>query len=163
MPYNTPINWVPTTPIGAADLNAQLRDNIRYLHNERPMNAIIRNNAGDYTTTSATMVDIDATNLSITLTVTSGRVAVWFVAGFWASANPTLIYWDIFMDSVALGAQIKKAYVGGATHISLMTIKSGISVGSHTFRPRWSIDGGINTGKIFSDANSKVLFAALEV
>lgn len=52
MPYNTPITWVAGDVLTAAQLNAQVRDNIAYLANppaamRRSSTAQLMNNAGD--------------------------------------------------------------------------------------------------------------------
>src|SRR5258707_3675416 len=78
----------PTTPqvyfytgqlIAAADMNTYIRDNMNYLY-ARPKTVIKRDNNADFTTTSATFVDIDGTNLAITMTISGSAVLLNFQA-----------------------------------------------------------------------------------
>jgi hypothetical protein len=166
MAWTTPQTWVAATVVSAAQLNEQLRDNLNYLLS-RPHQRIIRTAAADYTTTSTTFVDIDSTNLSITLAVSGSAVMVGFsgMAQFVnVGSHPVF---DFTVDGVRytttssglVGYEgTSGAFVGTVTYTALVV---GLTVGTHVFRPVWR---NATTGTVTLRAvNNPVCFWAIEV
>jgi len=75
MAWTAPKTWTVDGVLTAADMNTYVRDNLHYLLSPNK-GVIIRNNNGDYSTTSTSWVDVDATNLSLTITTHGGPVLV---------------------------------------------------------------------------------------
>src|SRR5258706_5274648 len=101
MPWSTPPTFTSGQVITATDLNTYLRDNPNYLLS-RPKNAVKRDNNANYTTTSASFVDIDGTNLSITLSVSGSAVLLAFSGTVNASSTHTAF--DFTVNAVRVGS-----------------------------------------------------------
>lgn len=74
MAWTTPKTWATSELVTAAMMNTHLRDNLGYLLAGRPAAVAMSRTA--YTTTSTSMVDVDATNLKIVLTPSGSRALV---------------------------------------------------------------------------------------
>jgi len=168
MPWTTPATWTAGQVIGATDLNTQVRDNGNYLL-VRPLKEIKRNNGADYTTTISSFADIDGTNLSATLTVASGRVRLKLMISTYAdSAAGRIGAFDFTMDGTRQGSAftrgLAQSYID--TNSRIITIEcviTGVSNGSHTFKPQWASVGAAGTLHIYSDStNGPVTFIAEE-
>lgn len=155
MGYTTPTTWLADQVVGASDLNAQLRDNMAYVHAGKPASVIARNNAGAYSTSSGTFADVDSTNLAITLSLTTGRVALFLTGSFYADAAARLLSLDCTIDGTRWMAahtdgMAKETLDTNARIITLAMMKPGLSVGSHTFKLQWKVGSG--TAYLFSAA-----------
>lgn len=163
MAWTTPLTWSAGSVVSAANLNEQVRDNHNYLIS-RPHQRIIRA-VSDYSTTSTTFVNIDATNLSIDLTTSGTAVLVGFNGVIRQTES---VYLDLNVDGTR--------YANTTNGIGIATISStandqlsgfvvlvtGLSVGSHQFRPMWRVASG--TGVLRSaSSSSPVCFWAVEV
>jgi hypothetical protein len=142
MAWTTPITWTTNQLVAASDMNAQIRDNENYLFSGRPGSTIKYDAGASYTTTSTSFVDIDATNISITLTISSGRALVMFMSV--SDAQVQNGAFDISVDGTRIGSAgtngISASFMTNAVDTSTTTIGvvvTGLSVGSHTFRPQW--------------------------
>lgn len=153
MGWTAPTTWVADQVVGASDLNAQLRDNMGYVHAGKPAGVIVRNNAGVYSTSSGSFANIDGTNLKTTISTTTGRVALFFVGSFYADATARLLSLDCTID----GARWMASYTNGmgketldtnSRIITLAMMKTGLSVGSHEFIIQWKVESG--TAYLFS-------------
>ena len=79
MAWTTPKTW-SSEPLTSTDLNTYVRDNQNYLKGRVDADAAqYERTSGDYTTSSSTLVDVDATNMSLTITTTGGDVLVTLV------------------------------------------------------------------------------------
>lgn len=143
------------TPISAGDVpsasqyNTDVTDNIIYLHSGKPASLIARNNTTDYSTSSATFTDVDATNLTITLTISTGRVLVCFAGTCYNSGGNTPdLSLDVDIDGVRMGAGtdglVTEKLIGNQEKqaMAFTLLKTGLSVGSHTFRLQWKATAG---------------------
>lgn len=114
---------------------------------------IIRNNYDslviegdtDFTTTSTSFVDIDADDLSITITTVGGDVIV--VMNFLVIATPTTPseegYFDLDVDGGRIGGDDGLSIIKGInSQVSFLLHISGLSAGSHTFKPQWKVSSG---------------------
>ncbi len=171
MAWTNPKTWMAGEVVGANDLNEQLRDNMSYLHS-RPHQRIVRTATADYTTTSTTFVDIDSTNLSITLTVSSGTVMVGFSAvtlvNTWTSFVMPAFNFTIdgvpfttaprgviCYDQSPLAASFDRP-------VSYTVLVTDLTVGTHTFRPQWRNIATSGTITLYA-VSSPVIFWAMEV
>lgn len=142
--------------------------NLQYLLN--PNNSVIlRDNRADYTTTSTTFVDIDSTNLSITLTTNGGPVLLFFGINYLAYGGvmPCL---DIAVDGTRIGNAFTYGLVKGqispvnsdVSNITYATLKTGLSAASHTFKLQWRAYSS-GTSTIKNNGDYPVLFGAIEL
>lgn len=168
MGWTTPRTWVDGELENAAIFNPHVRDNLGYLLN-RPNQKILRNNAADYTTSSASFVDVDATNLLLTL-VMSGGAALITVAGMVANVtNSASIRFDIAVDGVRYSgatngiASVVTASAGTTVDapISFAILVTGLSAASHAFKLQWLTSSG--TATLRSTAAQFVNFTGQEV
>ncbi len=137
MAWTTPATWTPGQVITATDLNTHLRDNLNFLLS-RPNSVIKRDNNANYTTTSNSFVDVDGTNLKITLTITGSVVLL----GFTVMATSNVIF-DILIDSTRYasgGIDGLMATVDASSNrapVSATLLITGLSAGGHTFKLQW--------------------------
>lgn len=125
---------------------------------------IVRTSTGNYTTGSGVFVNVDATNLSITLSVSSGIVLVGFLGIVYLVAG-VQTYFDITVDGVRY-ANTPHGLAGttitsgnGTIPVSFVVPVVGLSVGTHVFRPVWC---SVYTS-VLSAVNHPVVFWAMEI
>lgn len=166
MAWTPPLTWVNGNVPSDTDLNEQIRDNSFFNFNGKAANAIVRDNNGRYTTTSTSFVPVDSTNLSITLTLTTGRILMIFNA---CSNNVSGVG---SMDFLIDGARYMAAGADGfginnvnGSNVCLTAMKLGLSAGSHTFQPCWRAYGTTYTleaGNGVAQQDSLIQFAVME-
>jgi len=150
MAWTTPPTFASGQVVTAADLNSYLRDNTNYLFSGRPSASVLRVTTSDYSTNSSSFVDIDSTNLVLTLTVSSGRVLLMMNAT-WGMTGGAAAYLDWIVDSTTrLGGTYGLMAGGVQSNVCLVGLATGLSVGSHSFKPQYRSSGSLiyayNTG-----------------
>ena len=149
MTWTTPRTWVTGEVLTATDLNTHLRDNLDALkapptaHNEL-------DESSNYTTTSVTFVDIDATNLSLTIETTGGDVLVGFVGSVMHSTSGAVVLLDLDVDGSRLADDdgflgVRPTNSSTSGNVSFVYLVTGLSAGSHTFKLQWRVTGGTAT------------------
>jgi hypothetical protein len=163
MAYITPPAWTPSMPASQDRLNI-LSNDIAFLF-QKALSVTKRNNAGDYSTSSASFVDIDGTNLAATILCTTGRVRVTLIGTFYADAASRQMSVDFTMD----GTRFNASFTNGLASETMDTnsrvctftdIKTGISAGSHTFKVQWLTGSG--TAKLRSNTTQEVVTFIIE-
>ncbi|MBN1679581.1 MAG: hypothetical protein JW966_04765 [Anaerolineae bacterium] len=158
MAWTSPKTWEAGELVTATLFNTHLRDNLNALKSP-PSQQILRDNSGNYTTTSTSFVAIDSTNLKCTITTNGGDVLVWFVGSFSASVAGYDVGLDIRIDGTTrLGSDFTW---GLAEDYELSTnarpitlgpvIVSGLDAGEHSFEIMWRTASG-QTAQLRSDA-----------
>ena len=164
MGWTTPVTWAAGTVVSASDMNAQLRDNMDYVHSRKPVSINLLNDGADYTTTSTSFVDVDATDLSKSITTTTGRVLI-LVACVISSSVSAETSLDVAMDGTLIGSANTLGIVTHNTNtrslMSFATVKTGVSNGSHTFKLQWRTSTGTATMRSTTSTNP-VSFHILE-
>lgn len=161
MAWTTPATFIANQIVGASDLNTQLRDNLNYLFASRPTGITNYQNGSNYTTTSTSFVDVDATNVKLTLTLSGSRLFIVsrFVANYTNVANNGI---NFAFYSVGLNAngsttnwQGNSAASNIEGQVNMVDIFTGLAAGSQTIRLRWAVSNGAGTGSIifFSGTN----------
>lgn len=167
MAWTTPSTFVAGDVLEAADLNEQVRDNMTYVHSGKPATAINHNNTTAYTP-GTSFGDVDATNLSITLSLTTGRVEIKAHCAFLAATSDgTTMYLDVTVDGtrqggtdgIAMDSTTDPAKKG----VGFSLIVTGLSVGSHTFKLQAKQAYVATAGTIVSSAASFVHFSVHEL
>ncbi len=139
--WTTPKTWNIGELVTAADLNAQLRDNLSALKNP-PSAHYTLNETANYQTTSTVFVDVDSTKLKFTLNTNGGDVMVHFHGVLNGPYGSTLGYLDVAVDGVRVGGAdgiIGKVIFGGETFAFTVLVR-GLSAGEHTFALQWKVN-----------------------
>lgn len=161
MAWTTPKTWA-AEPLTSSDLNTYLRDNQEALKYPPSANHEF-SEASNYTTTSTTFVDVDATSgkFSHTITTNGGDVMVGFMGSFLHSSSGVLtaIFLDINVDGSAVGSttgflvstinasNVKKP-------MSFVYLITDLSAGSHTFKLQWKT--GAATATLIAGASGYI-------
>lgn len=147
MAWTSPKTYIVGDPLTAAEMNTYQRDNMNALKTP-PEEAKQVNEGADYTTASATFVDVDATDLSLSVTTTGGDLMIGFYGSFLGSAL-MLAYLNVVIDEavVALedGMVVQTIDVASAQVVSFVHIETGVSPGAHTIKLQWKASGGTAT------------------
>jgi hypothetical protein len=143
MAWTNPITWATNRLVTALDLNEQLRDNLSWLYS-RPKAQYV-NNGASYSTTSTTMVNVDGTNLSLTLACTGGSVLVNVTATVMVTGTAWTDRVNIGVTRdgslLALRAQATR-YGNDNNRINVsFSFYATADAGNRTFNLQWSIYG----------------------
>jgi len=97
-----------------------------------------------YSSTSTSFVDIDGTNLIITKTTSSANIMVFCMGDF---SCTSIFYMNLIMDSTTYATNAHATYgllqgYAGAITSPMIGYFTGVSAGSHTFKPRWLTTNG---------------------
>lgn len=126
--WTPPHTWVTGEIPGAGTFNTEMRDNALFLLQGMQYVDKLYRNSADYTITSTSFGDVDATNLKVGVTsaFVSGRL--WVTAEFWAAVTytdgnatpPYAAYFDIMLDNTT--------YLSGGSSFGVRT--SQLSTGN---------------------------------
>jgi len=149
-----------------ADMDA-IRGNIEYLLT--PNSEVIkRDNSGNYTTSSTSWVDVDATNLKITLTTNGGHVLVTFTAAVLNDTTIQDVYLDLDVDATRFstadnGLAVAVDSVALEQTLAFAVLVEGLAAGSHDFKIVWKVQA--NNGSMLSNETASLMpmFCAVEV
>lgn len=148
MTWENPKTWVTGELVTAAMLNTHLRDNLNALKSP-PSDDYVCNESTNYTTTSSSFVNVDATNLALTINTNGGDVMVGFHGVVINNTTNAIIYLDVEVDGSrhagddgALEIQFATFTILPASFVRLIT---GLAEGSHTFKLQWKVSAGTGT------------------
>lgn len=173
MPANwtEPVDWEVDQLVTNEDLNEQVRDNLLYLHTPNA-GQVIRSNGGNYQlVNSTTFVDIDSTNLTITLTTTGGYVYMKLSATVILGASEQANF-DFSIDGNRVGAAyteglraVSTGAVGAAVEMGVEVdfIKLDLDAGTYVIRPQWSTGSGDTVDLVSNTTECPIIFTALEL
>jgi hypothetical protein len=133
----------------ASLLNTHLRDQLDFLKAPPTGNKTL-NEAANYTTNSTSFVDIDSTNLSLTINTAGGDVLIIFTGTFSHNTAGGRVFLDVSVDGTDMFGDDGLVTHGCETAnrqyaVTLVAWKLSLSAGSHTFRLRWRTNTGILT------------------
>jgi len=147
MTYTAPKTWSTGEALTAADLNANVRDNVTALKSP-PTDTYILDGGTNYSTTSATFVDVDATNLELEITTTGGDILVWLNASVQIGAASAAVYLEILVNTVPQGGQSGIAGVLAAAspntvhHFGMTRLLTGLPAATYTIKLQWRVSAG---------------------
>ena len=124
----------------ASDMNA-IGENLAALKN--PAAVMYETTEEIDTTLGREFVDIDSTNLNLTLTTTGGDVMVHFngsVRRHDSTHNCTEVYFDLMVDGKRMGDTNGILQAGPAVcgeNVSIVRLIQNLSAGTHTFKLQW--------------------------
>jgi len=153
MAWTQPKTWA-SEPLTSSDLNTHLRDNLEALK-DPPSATYILNESSNYTTTSGSFVDVDATNLALTIETNGGAVLVAFFAMVNNSSAGQVIYLDVDVDGNRWAGNdgiVGHVFNGTGSVMGFLILVEGLAAASHTFTLQWAVSGG--TGKIYAGAGT---------
>ena len=110
-------------------------------------NSRILYTGGDFSTTSASFVDIDATNAAITITTGANPVLIGFGGRLTHATTADPSYIDIDIDGTRQGGtngliEPHPSAIGIRMHLGYVYQTVALSAGSHTFKMQWFTAGG---------------------
>jgi len=177
MSWTTPKTWTAGNTLTAAELNEQVRDNLTFL-NAKPSDIYVLNEASDYSTTSSTFVDVDGTNLSLSITTGGGDLLVWFSGTVAADAGvPAYIYLDVDVNGSRIGGDDGVVMVASNTggvisqyqgdkwkNIVLLRLLSGLGAGTHTLSLQWKVLGTSGaTARLYAGAGTAIAYGSVDI
>lgn len=147
--WSTPKTWNTGDPLTAADLNTHLRDNLEYLK-DKPSGAYLANELADFSTTSTSFANIDATKFGFNLTTKGEDVMIGFFGSLSQNNASHAIYLDVLVDSNRLGGDdgLVVSFHSSTTIrqvVSFVYLLRGLAAGAHTIRLQWKVSGGTAT------------------
>lgn len=153
MAWTTPYNWTNGEIVTETLMDTYVSDNLSYL-NVRPR-AIWIITGANYTTTSETLTDVDASNVKVTITANGGDMLVG-LAGVGTCNNNQILAFNLDMDGSAVlpnsGLQVQVSNAGGG-NVSFCYPVTGIASGAHTFKLQWASPGA-NTGTLYGSGST---------
>lgn len=162
MAWTTPTTRSVSELITPAEWNIDLVDNLLYLYS-RPAASYTGVAGGNYTVTSTSYVALDATNLKLTLTTSSGRVLVGVIMTA-ASSGMLTAGFRVNIDSGSSYGYWSDSHL---VYENLRVISfaplllTGLSAGSHTFQLEVKVN--VNTMTIYRATAQPVRFWVMEV
>ena len=153
MAWTTPKTWADDELVTANVMNTHIRDNLNALKTP-PSDHYELNEASDYTTTSTSWVDVDSTNLALTITTSGGDVVVQFHGNFFIGSAAYMLL-DIDVDGSRIGGDDGIfRYTNGSYYqtVSCTRLITGLSAGEHTFTLQWKVSSG--TGTLYAGAGT---------
>lgn len=142
MAWSTPKTW-GTEVLTSADMNQYIRDNQNFLKDavdplpfeNKPRNVTYSTNVGSW-------ANVDATNLSATLTTTGGNVLLGLQASC-RTAGGNEINLRVAIDgNNAFYIRVQRNEYN--SNASFVGVAYGLTAGSHVFRLQWQTTGGTN-------------------
>lgn len=109
----------------------------------------------NYTITATSFTNVDATDLSLTITTTGGDVLIGWNCLLNNNGASTINSFDVTMDGTRIGGDdgIHGLFVSnGYVPISFTRLKKGVAAGSHTFNLQCKVSGG--TATIYAGAGT---------
>ncbi|MBN1963309.1 MAG: hypothetical protein JW910_01600 [Anaerolineae bacterium] len=167
MTWTTPRTWAVDELVTAANMNTHLRDNLSYLF-ARPLDSV--RDTGTYATTSTSFVDVSASNLIVTLTITSGRALVLASFSSYVPNTAATGAFDVIVDSTTRagdstwGSQVIKQFAAAAPGFptAFVALFTGLSAGSHTFKLQYKTNNATYAVNLCG-ANYPIWFVVMEV
>lgn len=167
MAWTTAKTWATGDELDATTLNTYVRDNQNHLKDRMDNLECVQQLGGNYTTTATSFTDVDATNLSLTITTNGGTVAVGFVGTLENGGSGNRVYLEVDIDSgtAALsGGQLSITRVGindQSLPFGFVAMVEGLSAGAHTFKLQWAVSSGI--GKLYASTSAMLEFWVKEL
>jgi hypothetical protein len=131
-----------------------------------PVGAAYRRSSANYTTTSTTFADVDATNLALTITTLARRVQIGLVGSIQSTVAGDGAALDVLIDaayaSAGATAGVMAVICTSATasrrvNASFIWMSDVLSAGSHTFKLQWRRSLGSGTLSMIGDSTDQVM------
>ena len=163
--YQTLSAFVDDTVVSQLEMN-KLRTNQDYLLDRNIDSYLDIVGTTYYTTTSTSWVDIDATNLSKTITTYGDKVLILAMGTLYSDGGTNYSYLDIQIDGTRQGHPTYGLMSGSLTNIRpiLTYIKEGLTAGAaHTFKLQYKVATGTARYYSVGDLRSHIGFYVVEI
>ena len=159
-PWHGTADWDVGQLVTAADLNAQVRDNVGYLF-ERPLTVITSDRGSDFVTTSTSFVNVHIDDMALTLTLAGTRARVTFQGNFriqTSSPGTGRVYLDIAVDGIRQagddGLVVAQVISDDYVPLGFSWVVTGLIPGTHTFTLQWRATASVGspTATLFAGA-----------
>lgn len=159
--WATAKTWSASEGVTAALMNLEIRDKVNALKSPAYFNCVI-DQASDYTITGVTtFTNVDATNLSATLTTGGGAMLLGFSGSLNVSAgvNTYRAYLDIVIDgSTRLGGDdgllVRGYTIGAVENASFVVMTAALTAGQHTFTLQYKVNNASATAIMYAGAGT---------
>ena len=161
MAWTTPKTW-SSEPLTSTDMNTYIRDNQNYLKDRMDNQAQhSADESSDYSSSSTTWVDVDATEgkFQHTITTHGGNVLVGF-CGYVKNnggAHGRYPYFDIAVDGVQFAGDDGLASTddtGGMLNtVSFVVLVTGLTADEHVFKLQWK-QSNANANDLYAGAGT---------
>lgn len=135
MGWTTPKTWAAGSVISATEMNTHVRDNEKYLHAEFPFQSVCSIGTADWATGGTAWINAGTT---LGMTLYGGRASVFASVQTSAVAGGTVALNLVANGTVyATGAgtiDLYKAQTTGVHDVTVMSVFTGLPVGSNTFQ-----------------------------
>lgn len=157
MAWTEPTTRAVREKITAAIWNADIVDNLNFL--QVPNSTVEYKAAPNATTTSASFVDLDATNLSWSVTTSGGNMSLMFIFRAYSSSGADVGDYDFTIDGTSATGSVGFLVTGNNEAAMIAAYKTGLAAGAHTVRIQARRTGGAGN---FGQSNAyKVTFLAV--
>ena len=171
MTWNTPLTWQVDQLVTEADLNSQVRDNLRFLKD--PPTALVRlDEEQDFASTSDEFVDIDRQKLALNVTTAGGDLLVAFYGMLRNSTTSGGAAIDVALDGVRIGGDdgllVTDPDLRDWFPVCFLVLLRELAAGPHNLFLQWRRTGPVGTlylaaGASTSDVATHSQFWAREV
>ncbi len=149
MAWTAPKTWSVGETLTSSDMNTQIRDNMVALK-EPPTDLYEVNEGSDYTTAQTSFVDVDATNLKLTITTTGGDVLIGFYGMFSFAAIINTVFLNVTKDGTVIVADdgiqaVQVRHVDHRPAVSFCYLLTSLGAGTYEFRLQWKVTGSTVT------------------
>ncbi|MFZ4815661.1 MAG: hypothetical protein ACOYL5_14075 [Phototrophicaceae bacterium] len=159
MTWTPPKTWQTGDLVTANDLNTHLRDNLLALKAARLLGSLSYN--ANYSTTSQSWVNVDATNLNLTVVTRGGLLLIGMRSVISMSSGSRVGQFDLALDGARQGGTnglfaFKADADGGAYSFhqdipaSFLYLKQGVAAGNHSVTLQWRVGTSGDTTTTFS-------------
>lgn len=164
----SPRTWTTGELVTKTIMDTHVRDNLNALKTSARGICII-DEGSDYSTSSTSWADMDATDLSITMTTAGGDLLILWMASAVCATAPG--HFDVTIDSTRQGGDDGLTTLGQITNgiipCCIAYIVTGVSAASHVFRMQHAVStGGTMTtyaGAGTSTKDSHPRFCVMEI
>ncbi len=156
--WTTPLTWQVDQLVTEADLNTQLRDNLRFLKD--PPTALVRlDETQDFASTSGEFVDIDRQRLALSLTTAGGDLLVVFFGLLRNNSSGSGAALDIAIDGTRIGGDggllIVDPNLSDWIPVSVIALVQDLDAGPHSLYLQWRRTEAKGTMYLAAGANTR--------
>lgn len=148
MPYTEPTTRTTGELITASIWNTDIVNNIAALKTP-PSDSYIANEGANYSTSSTSFTNVDATDFSLDITTTGGDVMIGFYCTVLNSGTGNT-YLEITKDGVAILGDDGMMFVHSSVAnirdpLSFVFLLTGLAAGTYNFKLQWKVSASTST------------------
>lgn len=147
MVWTTPKTWSTGELVTAANMNLHVRDNLNALFSPNFGRSAYTSGA-NHTTTSTSFVNVDATNITFSVTSAGGMYWLGFTGRAFVNSGVNNMFIDIAVDGTRLGDATNGLIRPTSTTAGgffLVMAPATLTAGSRTITLQWRVSAGTGT------------------